>query len=62
MESRTSKQTAAECVNALGFLEKGTGKHQSNVVYSAAGLLPSEYAVQWKEPFKIVEVKSYGRS
>jgi len=24
-------------VNEIGFIDKGTGKHQSNVVYSASG-------------------------
>lgn len=44
-------------VNTLGYLEKGTGKHQSNMVYGTDGLIPSEYAVQYKDPFKVVECK-----
>ena len=56
-ESQTCKQTVAEYVNGLGYIEKGTGKHQSNMVYSTDGLMPSEYAVQYKEPMKVVECK-----
>ena len=25
----------------IGFIEKGTGKHQSNIVYSANGIAPT---------------------
>ena len=42
-------------VNGLGYLEKGTGKHQSNSVYGTDGLCPCEYAGQWKEPLKVME-------
>ena len=56
-ESEAGKQTEAVCVNGLGFIEKGTGQHQSNMVYGTDGLLPSEYAVQYKEPMKVVECK-----
>lgn len=38
----------------LGYLEKGTGQHQSNTVYSVNGIAPAEYAVQHKEPCKVV--------
>ena len=44
-----------ESVNVLGFLEKGSGQHQSNMVYDTNVLMPTEYAVQYKEPFKVVE-------
>ena len=44
-------------VNGLGYIEKGTGKHQSNMVYGTDGLCPSEYAVQYKEPMKVMEWK-----
>ena len=56
-EYQTSKQTEQESVNGLGYIDKGTGKHQSNMVYDTNGLLPCEYAVQWKEPTKVVEWK-----
>lgn len=26
-------------IKEVGFIDKGTGKHQSNIVYSAGGLL-----------------------
>jgi len=42
-------------VNELGFIERGTGQHQSNTVYSTDGICPCEYSVQYKEPFKILE-------
>lgn len=28
-------------IEELGYLDKGTGKHQSNVVYSAGGVSPT---------------------
>lgn len=28
-------------IEEVGYLEKGTGKHQSNVVYSAGGVAPT---------------------
>jgi hypothetical protein len=42
-------------VNELGFIENGTGKHQSNMVYNSSGISPYEYAGQYKNPFKIME-------
>ena len=42
-------------VNELGFIENGTGKHQSNTVYGINGICPCEYSVQHKDPFKILE-------
>ena len=42
-------------VNEIGFIEKGTGQHQSNTVYGTDGICPCEYSVQYKEPFKILE-------
>ena len=41
-------------VRQLGFIERGSGKHQSNTVYGTDGLCPAEYAGLWKEPFKVV--------
>ena len=56
-ELATSKQMEAVLlsVNELGFIEKGTGQHQSNTVYGTDGICPCEYSVQYKEPFKILE-------
>lgn len=42
-------------VDELGYIDNGTGKHQSNIVYSADGICPCQYAVQHKEPFKVME-------
>lgn len=52
-EYPTYKRTDRVC--SLGYIEKGTGKHQSNMVYSPYGLVPTVYAVMFKEPFKILE-------
>lgn len=42
-------------VQELGFIEKGTGKHQSNTVYGSDELCPTITAVSWKEPLKVIE-------
>lgn len=42
-------------MSELGFIDKGTGKHQSNMVYGTDGVCPCQYSVQYKEPFKILE-------
>ena len=55
-EYPTYKRTDQVC--SLGYIEKGTGKHQSNMVYSPYGLVPTVYAVMFKEPFKILEIKN----
>ena len=56
-ESAISKLTEVELssVNELGFIDKGTGKHQSNAVYGTDGICPCECSVQHKEPYKILE-------
>ena len=56
-ELATADKREAELlsVNELGFIERGTGQHQSNTVYSTDGICPCEYSVQYKEPFKILE-------
>lgn len=28
-------------IKEIGFIDKGTGKHQSNIVYSAGGIAPT---------------------
>ena len=33
-------------IHELGFIDKGTGKHQSNVVYGAGGVL-QHYVLVW---------------
>ena len=52
-ESVTFQDKVAEC-SSIGYLDRGTGKHQSNMVYDANGIMPTQYAVQYKEPFKVV--------
>lgn len=56
-ESVISKQTEPVLlkVDELGYIDNGTGKHQSNIVYSKDGICPCQYAVQHKEPFKVME-------
>ena len=54
-ESEITNSTIPECVNALGFLDKGSGLHQSNVVYDTNGLMPTQCANQYKEPYKVAE-------
>ena len=49
------KEVELSSINELGFIERGTGKHQSNIVYGSDGICPCEYAGQYKEPFKVLE-------
>ena len=52
----TSKQEIlSPKVIEVGFIEKGTGKHQSNTIYSSNGCVPCLNSVSYKEPVKIVE-------
>ena len=47
----------------LGFLEKGTGKHMSNTVYSRNGIAPTIMAsLGVKQPGIFFVVDSYGKS
>ena len=41
-------------VNKVGFIDKGTGQHQSNTIYSDNGCCPCLNAVNHKEPIKVV--------
>ncbi len=52
---KVQSQAVLSSVNELGFIERGTGQHQSNTVYGTDGICPCEYSVQYKEPFKILE-------
>lgn len=54
-ESAICQQTEAECVKQLGYIERGTGKHQSNTVYSSDGIAPTLASVNYKDPVKVVE-------
>ena len=49
------KEPALLKVDELGYIENGTGKHQSNIVYSKDGICPCQYAGQHKKPFKVME-------
>lgn len=40
--------------NEIGYIDKGTGKHQSNTVYATNGLSPCITAVMYKEPYKVI--------
>ena len=55
LELQTEHTKVAASVNTLGFIEKGTGKHQSNMVLGSDGLMCCEYADQWKSPMRIME-------
>lgn len=37
----------------LGYIDKGTGKHQSNTIYSKEGLARTMQATDWKSPMMI---------
>lgn len=41
-------------VDKVGFIDKGTGQHQSNTIYSDNGCRPCLNAVNHKEPIKVV--------
>ena len=49
-------------IEELGFIEKGTGKHQSNTVYGSDGLSPSITAVSWKAPLKVIECQKISKA
>lgn len=51
----TTEVTESLSVRELGFIEKGTGKHQSNTVYGTDELCPTITAVSWKAPLKVIE-------
>ena len=39
----------------MGFIERGTGEHQSNQVWNKTGISPTLASVNYKDPIKIVE-------
>jgi hypothetical protein len=55
-EYQTYKPMVTECVREIGYIDKGTGKHQSNTVYSPIGVCPTIPAVSYKEPLKIGDI------
>lgn len=48
------KSALSKDVVKMGYIEKGTGEHQSNQVYGVNGISPTIPAVSWKEPLKII--------
>lgn len=42
----------------LGFIERGTGQHESNTVYDSQGLSPCQSATQHKNPTKVIIQKN----
>jgi hypothetical protein len=44
-------------IKDLGFIENGTGIHQSNKVISTGGLMTTEYAGMYKNPQKFIDIK-----
>lgn len=42
LESENTQQRAMPLSNSLGYIEKGTGKHQSNIVWNRKALAPTE--------------------
>lgn len=57
------KEPGGDNIKTLGYLTGKTGrfeKHQSNTVYDKDGLCPTQYAGQYKDPFKITEATKQG--
>lgn len=53
---RFNRPSSMGCgINELGYIEKGTGQHQSNTVYGNDGVSPCLAAVNYKEPIKTVK-------
>jgi len=50
----SNQQNLGTGVIEVGHIEKGTGKHQSNTVYSGGGLSPTLMSNNYKEPIKVV--------
>lgn len=42
LESENTQQRAMPLSNSLGYIDKGTGKHQSNTVWNRKALAPTE--------------------
>ena len=57
-QTEVQREPVLSNVNELGFIEQGTGKHQSNIIYGVNGICPCECSTQHKEPFKILEESS----
>ena len=53
--SKTGQESSHMRIDTLGYIEKGTGKHQSNTVYSSNGLSLTLYAGMYRNPFMYIE-------
>ena len=49
----TTRTDSCCVIEQVGYIEKGTGKHQSNTVYNGENLAPTLSASDYKEPIKI---------
>lgn len=47
-------------LNKVGYMDKGTGQHQSNEVFGKDGICPTIPSVSYKEPLKIVDKDKNG--
>ena len=54
------ENTDLKKVEKVGFIEKGTGEHQSNQLFSENGLSPTLSASDYKEPIKVVTIGNAG--
>ena len=52
------QQRSARTIKQLGYLENGTGSHQSNQVIDENGLATCLYAGQYKNPLKFIHRKN----
>lgn len=48
------KRTGLNKTILLGYISPDGKPHQSGAVYDRGGISPTEYAVQYKEPQKVV--------
>ena len=46
------KKTA---LSKIGYMDKGSGEHQSNQVFNKDGICPTLPSVSYKEPLKIID-------
>ena len=53
-QTNSRLELSSQRVNKVGFIDKGTGQHQSNTIYSDNGCCPCLNAVNHKEPIKVV--------
>ena len=51
----TRDQMELSLLNKVGFIDKGSGEHQSNQVFNKQGICPTVPSVSYKEPLKILE-------